>query len=262
MRLLIRVLLLGLLFISCKEEINNRPVNGNDTIIKPAVSSNPVAIRGQKWDVLLIEQIDSVEFYSLKSKVNPAEEKYVSITDRKLANRMLKGTVSFADYDDNSNLIPSDSGWIITSIKPRRGSLRTFDKYNEPGFTAYYPELDILLCEVGHQLEVSYNLATGETTENTGNPEEFVTSADKSMRLNGSYDGQECNHYFIQVKEKGHYQRKIPLYDVFEKRMPKGIGICQIDDAFWESNNTLYIKERLVFPNVYYKVVLVENRRK
>jgi len=260
MKLFIPLLLLSALFISCKEETesHNRHFGNSDTLVAtPQPKSSVNRMRGV-LDVLLIREIDSTEFYSIKAKVKPPEEKYNAITDKKLVNRMLKGVVSFADSDDDGNLIPSDTGWIVAGIKPRRGSIITFNKYDEPAFTAYYPELDILLCEGGHQTEVSFNLATGDSTENTGNPEEFVTSADKSIRLNGSYDGQECNHYFIQVKEKGQYRTEINLYDVFEERMPKSIGICNITDAFWEGNNILYLREKNVSPNVYYKVVFVE----
>lgn len=259
MKVIIRLLLVCALFVSCKEEKTAGHFGSSDTLVKQPGPKSPVSSLKTNWDVLLIKEIDSAEFYSIRAKVSPAKEEYTAITDRKLANRMLRGVVSFADYDGDTNtLVTSDSGWVVTRIKPRRGNIITFDKNNEPGFTAYYPELDILLCEAGHQTEVSFNLTTGDSTENTGNPAEFVTSADKTMRLNGSYDGQECNGYFIQVKEKGQYRSAIKLYEVFENRMPKSIGICQIADAFWEGNTTLYIREAITSPNVYYKVVLVE----
>lgn len=253
------ILLVFIVLQSCRQEDKDAQSVDEDTGIQNIFREKDEAIKDSirnNWYVALIEIIDSTKFYQKKEIAKPALEEYTSITDIKEVNLLLKDRVIFGDYNEDELLKTSDSGYTVMKIKPYKGEVITFNKYNEPGFLAYYPELDILLCEVGHQLEVSYNLTTGETTKNTGNPGEYVTSENGVMRLNGSYDGQECYGYFIQVKKDGRYQRIIPLQETFRDRMSSTPGICQISEAFWIGNEELYIRENNVFPNKYYRVKL------
>jgi len=211
--------------------------------------------------VLSITRIDSTEFLEAKRKAHFENKTYKVIRDFITAKKMLKGIVSFGDYE-NSEWIENDTGESVIEITPLNGK-KVIKAEPETYFVAYYPELDILLCEGGHTIDVSYNLLTGETTEDTGNPEFIVPSSDGTLRLNGHYDGQECYTTFIQQKEGGHFKKIIKLSEIFNSRMGE-FSLCTIGDSFWKNNTTLYLEETDNYQgrtqiSYYYSIKLMTN---
>jgi len=117
-------------------------------------------------------------------------------------------------------------------------------EHPEAFFIAYYPQEDILLLEGEHTTDVSFNLTTGEETENVGNPEYIIFSPSKQYRLNGHFNGQECSSWFIQKKIDGCYQKIIQIdsqreYEKSEFEKRARIWFCDIVDVFWQDDTTL-----------------------
>ena len=238
--LLIKLSIACLLLQSCNDKIPEESKKAKEEN-KPVTSVDTTKIKKQlKWDVSSIIRIDSTEFLEAKHKAHFENKTYTVISDFRTAKEMLKGIVSFGHYE-NSEWIENDTGESVIEIKPRNGKKVIKGEF-ETYFVAYYPELDILLCEGGHTIDVSYNLLTGETTEDTGNPELIVSSSDGTIRLNGHYDGQECYTTFIQQKQGDHFKKIIKLSEIFNNSMGE-FSLCTIGDSFWQNNTTLYLEE-------------------
>lgn len=149
-----------------------------------------------------VEIIDSVEYVSIKRKSKATNRNLVKITDYKEAKRILNGVVEFTD---NKNFGDKQA---IRKINFRNGKqFSNLNDYDYYFFVAYFPEEDILLCEGGHSTDLSFNLKNGNETEETGNPNLFISSPNNKYRLNGSYDGQQCNGYFIQASQNEHFKK-------------------------------------------------------
>jgi len=197
----------------------------------------PDIARNKGWEVVgipgtlsSIREIDSMEYFSAKEKINIPEINREKITDLKRAKKMLKGRVVWGEGDWSN---------AVYNIVFRSGKTFPRDDYSEMLFVAYYPQEEILLLEGGHSSDVSFNLNTGEKTENTGNPDYIVFSPSQKYRLNGYHSGHEWVYYFIQEKTDGQYQRIINLDDEFE--VVTGFRINFILDAYWENDTTLNI---------------------
>lgn len=241
MNRLINLFIVLLFLQACKQEAGQ---GINSPAIVAAPLADTIAVHEKKgiWDVVMIEQVDSATYYTARLKTPPLPEKYKAITDRKVVSQLLKGIVLLGDYDrETEKLVPSDTGWVVMDIRPRRGGRISDYNRDESIFTAYYPDLDILLCEGGHTTDMTFNLTTGETRESTGNPETFVTSPDKSMRLSAVFDGQECSSFYLHYNEGGTYRKVIQLEEVFDKRIGD-FALCKVGDAFWADSRTLYVQ--------------------
>lgn len=222
---------------------------------KEQVSNNETWEINEKDYSLTIELLDSVQYYAEKANANYKPEPLKKITDFTSAQKMLKGVVEFWDGDEEGE------SHGLRRILFRNGN--TFNnKYNEEFFVAYYPTEDILLLEGGHSLDVSFTLKNGKETEETGNPDHIVTSPNKKFRLNGFFDGQECIYYSIQKNINGTFQNVIPLNNVFIRN--ERINLCQLKEAFWSNDNTLFLTEMLydngdvAVTSKYYKVSIIK----
>ena len=87
--------------------------------------------------------------------------------------------------------------------------------------------------------DVSFNLKNGLETQDTGNPDEIISSPSKKKRLNGDFEGQQCYHYFIQEKFNGEYAKILELGKAFEDLT--GIWLCTIGPTFWRDDTYLYL---------------------
>jgi hypothetical protein len=189
-----------------------------------------------------IQKIDSVKYFALKGKTNITKTNWERITDLKQAKKRLKGRVIWGNDNEGKFLEDEQGDWVY-KIVFRNGKTYSED-YPEVGFIAYYPQEDILLLEGGHTTDVSFNLTTGEETEDVGNPEYIIFSPSKLYRFNGHFGGQECSNYFIQQKIDGHYRKIFQLNSTYEQEKSEfekraGIWLCRIIDAFWQSDTVL-----------------------
>lgn len=229
--------LILLLLQSCankKEEvIQNEPsvqLEKKDTAVTAKVTEKSVQY------VINVEIIDSLQYRSLSLKNKGESKEVIKITNLKEAKKLLKGIVEFDGSDD------SEENQAVKKINFRNGKkYEVPNEYDYSSFVAYYPEEDILLCEGGHATDVSFNLKNGEETELTGNPDLFIFSPNNTFRLNGSFDGQECNGYFIQKNSKGAFEKIINLETEFEKQTK--FMLCNIRGGFWTDDHTLLLEK-------------------
>ena len=194
-----------------------------------------------------IKKIDSKTYFALKEKATIPTTSLEVITDFEQAKKMLKGRVIWGKYDEEWKFVEDENGEedeeLVYKIVFRNGKIYPIE-YREAFFIAYYPQEDILLLEGGHASDISFNLTTGEETEDVGNPEYIIFSPSKQYRLNGHFGGQECSDYFIQKKINGHYQKFFQMTSLHgrgnsELEEKIGIWLCYITDAFWQSDTVL-----------------------
>ena len=199
---------------------------------------------------LNIEEIDSLQFFSVKDSSQYIADDFLKITNLNEVKKRLK---NIAVFDEEILDYPR-----LVKLKDRKNQTIKID--DEFTFVAYYPEEDILLCEGGHSIDVSFNLKNGEATNLTGNPDKIVTSMNKKHRLNGHFGGQQCSSYFIQKKSKDQFQKVIQLDTEFEKLTNK--MLCDIGDAFWINDNILFVTEDSSFglDTKYYKIKIIEGK--
>jgi len=202
--------------------------------IKKGLSTN------ETWEVtkdnysIIIEVLDSSQFYTEKHATKNTNKQLEKITHFETAKKLLNGIVEF--YDDKE---AGDDSHRLRRILFRNGDiLNSSNDYAY--FVAYYPSEDVILFEGGHSTDLSYNLKNGKQTEEAGNPDYIVDSPNNELRLNGFYGGQECVSYFIQKNRKGNFENTIPLSEAF---IGHKNSLCGVKEAFWTDNNTLYLKE-------------------
>ena len=214
-------------------------------------------------DIIELKELDSLAYYSLKEAVNPQKESIKAITDMAEVRRLLKGVAVWGITTDSGEAHESADGELLVKLTFRNGKVHAYgnnNDYDEQFFIAYYPQEDILLLEGGHTTDVSYNLSTGEATEDVGNPSYFVFSPSKKHRLNGHYNGQECSSYFIQQKDGSRYKKIVQLDEEFENIT--GIWLCTIHDSFWSDDEMLNLLTSMPINNgrdtqlLYYQIVL------
>lgn len=203
-----------------------------------------------------VEEIDSSNYNSIKNTANGATKKISKITNYQEAKKRLEGIVEFDEE------IPDYP--CVKDINFRNGKKPDGELYFELDaclFIAYFPEEDILLCEVGNAMDVSFNLTSGKETEETGNPDLFNFSPNANFRLNGHFGGEECYSYFIEKKINNEFVKIIQLDDAFEKLTKH--WLCTIGESFWTNENTLYLTETEYTENGiserYFKLTLIEN---
>ena len=189
-----------------------------------------------------VQKIDAKKYFAAKEKTNITKTNWEKITDLKQAKKILKGHVIWGNDNEGKFLEDEQGDWVY-KIVFRNGKIYSYE-YPEAFFIAYYPQEDILLLEGGHTTDISFNLTTGEETEDVGNPEYIIFSPSKLYRFNGHFGGQECSNYFIQQKIDGHYQKIFQLNSTYEQEKSEfekraDIWLCRIIDAFWESDTVL-----------------------
>ena len=202
--------------------------------------------------IIIVEQIDSIKYYLQNAKGNNPKNEIKKITDFKVAKKLLTGIVEFDETEIDYPMIKQ-----INFKNNQKRKNKSYFELDDCSFKAYYPDENILLCEGGHSTDVSFNLKNGKETEEAGNPDLFIFSPNNKFRLNGSYDGQECNGYFLQVEKNKNFEKIINLEQEV-KRQTK-ISICNIRDGFWSNNNTLYLeKYDFDFEHNKYKYIKIE----
>lgn len=202
---------------------------------------------------IMVNEIDAVQFHTIKKEKVSVQKKKVKITDFNEAIKTLRGIVEFDTQEE---------GYLfIKKINFRNGDIKTNQKgiLSECSFAAYFPEVDILLCKGGHETDVSFNLKNGKETEETGNPEQMTVSPKHEFRLNGYFGGQECYSYFIQKQTNNGYEKIIQLDEIFEK--PTDIWLCTIGQVFWIDERALYLEEtNLDEKSKFFKIEIIENK--
>src|SRR5690606_35076632 len=200
-------------------------------------------------DTLAIYGIDSLTYVQKRLKATISKDTLKYISDFADAKALLKGRVTFGDYNPQTRKIDSllkgempvkilaDNGKIIESNEERY--------FWDMHFVAYYPSEEVLLCEGGHSSDFSIDLKRGIVgAEIVGNPQYIQYSTTKKYRLNGWFPGQECATYFIQQRsEEGYdFYANVPMHSDTENFV-----WCNIAGAFWTSD------EELCFKNVLYE---------
>jgi hypothetical protein len=186
-----------------------------------------------------LRQVDSAVYFATKEKSPMPPEKPEKVTDIMQAKRLLKGRVTWGDYaPDGYEIVPKGQGELVCAMTARNGEHWGDENSDGYFFVAYYPQEDILLLEGGHTSDESFNLTTGQHTEEAGNPDYIVASPSGLYRLNGWFPGQECSVYFIQERAGEQYRNIVPLNDLFQKTT--GEWLCTVGEAFWESDDVLF----------------------
>jgi len=250
---------MALIFFSCKED--KVTTSTPDVLIEKLVDSTEIIVvepnNGDELNAILVEKIDSISFSKIKDSVRPPRKMLKKITDFKKVKKLLHGTVEFDDSEQYGEA-PA-----VKTINFKNGT-KFNDKngFYEAYFVAYFPTEEILLCEGGHSTDVSFDLKNGKLTEDTGNPNEMVSSPKSTVRLSSHYGGQECSAYFIQKKKNKEFEKIIQLDDEFKKIT--GHWLCTVGEAFWADEKTLYVSEtnnagetqKLV--TLYFKISLIK----
>lgn len=222
-------------FIQKKEKTNHN--TSQNTEILDTIPSDTTKKELNRFSAeetpITIEKI-SEELFLSEQKKAPKQDSIPRVTNFENAKQLLEGVVEFRN---------SKNEWeqkMPQKIHFRNG-LVLEDNYlfSEIGFVAYFPSEDILLFEGGHTSDFSLHLASGKQTEEVGNPEYIVASPQNKIRLNGSFGGQECSHYFIQQYRNGEWLKIIELDEIFQKITEK--WLCSVAEAFWTDENTLYL---------------------
>ncbi|MBD1421545.1 hypothetical protein [Sphingobacterium chuzhouense] len=225
--------ILALLFIgliSCEQNLKNNQDKQSTEIIEPSKKENVTVVKPDPPIINIeIEKINKDQFSSAKQQEKfskPAEK----VIDYKTVQKQLAGIVDFYEAD----------GYLgINKINFRNGALvEDEEQLRECSFVAYFPADDILLLEGGHTTDVSFNLGTGQSTYDAGNPGTATVSPRGEYRLNRVFEGQQCFEHFIQKKQRGKFQKIAGLNEIFEKKTGK--WLCVIEKEFWTDDHTLY----------------------
>ncbi|MDR6969567.1 hypothetical protein J2X31_003600 [Flavobacterium arsenatis] len=236
-KLITLLLATAFLFQSCenkREKTKEKSFLKEDNIsIKTNEEKTDLPEEDGKYSII-VEQIDSLQYYLQKEKDDNQNIEIKKITDFKVARKLLVGIVEFDEKDIDYPMVKK-----INFINNRKPTHKSYFELDDCSFKAYFPNENILLCEGGHTTDVSFNLINGQETELTGNPDYIKTSPNKLFRINGHYDGQECSSYFIQKKTKNEFEKIIQLDTEFEKQTKK--WLCIMGDNFWKDDTTFYL---------------------
>ncbi len=246
---------LASMLFSCRGtmEKTTLPIAITDTLGVPAANERKDTFLAEPSGIKVeIEKITTAQFdlAHQDAKANPPVEK---ITDLEEVQKKLAGVIEFKEDGDYLG---------IKKINFRNGtSSRDKTDFEEYSFMAYFPTEDILLCEGGHTIDVSFDLGTGEDTYQVGNPDQAVTSPNGKYRLNKVFEGQECFYHFLQKKEKNRFSKVFELGELFEKKTNK--WLCVTEKEFWTDDYTLYFGLVIQYKedgneHEYYKVTIAE----
>ena len=240
-----------LLNIQCGNPADNQSSNEKiDTVVNKSISTSVTLFDN---DTIRISKIDSVQYFQARTeffKPKDQADTLVYIEDFQKAKSLLKGRVTFGQYNNDLNIIDSTlDGTMIAKIVFSNGEeIEANDQqyFWDMGFWRYYPTEDILLCEGGHSSDFSFDLKNGIIgPEWVGNPDYINESPNKTYRLNGWFPGQECSDYFIQRKTSNGYEHLVTIpMDLTKKQF----DLCTIGEIFWISENHFY------FRNTYFGI--------
>lgn len=175
---------------------------------------------------------DSVLFNRLYDKFKTHEPVPFRVTDIDSIRTLIKGKVEMEknEYD----II------LVHSFKALNGKEKVFLPYTEEGLLlAYYPEYNFLLMEGGHSSDEGYDLTTGESIYEAGNPATQMFSPQRLYRISGIYGGQECSTYIIQIANQG--ERLHKMGNIFSETS----NVCNIHRYFWENDHVFYFSEKV-----------------
>lgn len=248
--------LLFLVFISCDKKTQESqtiaPEIKIDTLKAPDSIIDLPEIKGSYS--FSVEEMDSVSFITTKKMAPQKRPKPEKISDFKTVKKLLNSVVEFDDSEKYGDA-PA-----VKKINFKNGtSFSNEDDFYEAYFIAYFPSENILLCEGGHSTDVSFNLKNGKLTEETGNPNEILTSPNNKFRLTSHYGGQECSAYIIQKNNNGDFEKILQLDEYFEKITK--LSLCIIKENFWLDDATLFFSSTLPdkngkFGTKYFKILL------
>ena len=209
-----------------------------------------------------LKQISESEYTTKKQQSENLQHKpYEVITDfaeaqKILGDRLKEIEVYEKEQDYRYNAIE------ITFKDGVKKRLSEYDYY----FTAYFPQLEILLFEGGHQSDQPFDLNNSNYAVTItddfpyhiriGNPYSHRVSPDKQLRINGFHDGQDCLYRFL---EKWNKSTKKYEFVGFLWGTESIWDLCWVFECFWTSNN------KVIFSNFsrgkeYYEVTFIENK--
>ncbi|MFC4636073.1 SH3 domain-containing protein [Dokdonia ponticola] len=183
-------------------------------------------------DLITIKQIDKVTYTELSQRASKKIRKPKAIQHIDSIKMMLKNRVDWVLESEEATYSVSKT---IKKIHLENGFKVVFDLscvdfgFSE-GYSAYYPEYDILVLEGGHTTDRCFSLKTGETELTIGNPEYMISSPNNSYRLNGYFGGQECISYFFQKNENGKF--------VYLTELNSHFDICRFKTFYWINETT------------------------
>lgn len=236
------ILAVAVLIFSCQQSKHNdeRKV---DSLAMPSITNHKDSLAFAN-DTISLYRIDSIQFFEAKGSDQLKNDTIAYIDDFKVVKELLKGQVTFGDWDDDSRFIDSTrDGQMIAFIRFPNGDTinPNYQKYTwDAGFVRYYPSEYILLMEGGHTSDFSIDLKQGLVdVDLVGNPAYIVYSPKKKYRMNGSFPGQECSDYFLQYQTAEGYKllSRIPM-----DFSSYGFDLCTLTDIFWKSENELYFR--------------------
>ncbi len=197
--------------------------------------------------MIRIYKIDSISFFKERQQADYRRDTIASISDVKVARKLLQGRVIFGDYIPGKDMEIDTllEGNLIAQVRLNDGRLLTAGKTEgaidllENVFVKYFPSEEILLLEGGHTTDQAIDLRQGKwDVEEIGNLDYVYFSKHKKYRLNGMFNGQECSSYFLQKKENEVYltYAQIPLdwTDNFE--------LCTLKEIFWKEDRQVYFR--------------------
>ncbi|WP_378174048.1 SH3 domain-containing protein [Aquimarina sp. SS2-1] len=185
---------------------------------------------------VILDEISKEEFHQQQGEnhSNPSVKK---ITDLKKIQSILKNQlIGEYDEEDNFNIkkVLTDNGKEVSGFYEE-----------ECVISAYYPQYHYLLFECGHASDYLINLKNGEDDINRiGNPDYYLSSPQKTFRLNGYYSGQ-TNVHFLEKNNKN----AAPEY-LFS--ISSLIQSDYLEKYFWKDDNTILLKVE----KMYYKIQL------
>lgn len=234
------------LCMACQQNKVKNPVSPP---IKEGIVSEKPAVDSLVFQdkMIRIYKIDSVSFFKEQQKADYKRDTIASISDVKVAKKLLRGRVVFGDYIPGKameidTLVEGD---VIAQVRLNDGRLLTAGKTEgaidllENMFVKYFPSEEVLLLEGGHTTDQALDLRQGKwDIEEIGNLDYVYFSKHKKYRLNGMYGGQECSSYFLQKKENEVYltYAQIPL------DWNNNFEFCTLKDIFWNGDQQLYFR--------------------
>lgn len=238
------IVLLFVVIISCEQKVNTKIEIDTISVKEPVPVEAERPVKSIPHPATLtIEKINAAQFNTATQQAK-ASKPLKKITDFKTVEKLLTGVVDFKEME----------GYLtVNKINFRNGtSTGNKDQLDECTFVAYFPTEEILLLEGGHTTDVSFDLKTGQTTYDAGNPDLVSTSPGGKYRLNKVFEGQECFYHFIQEKKNGKFQKVFELDKIFKKKFNK--WLCVIEKGFWTNDDTFYFREVIQYKetgNVY-----------
>ena len=250
--------LLFILFIQCKNEektINddtNSGIEQTEINVESAEKINSYSFEIEVADSVLFKK-EQIKFQIKKKKIN-------RITDGDSIIQLTKNR-AIIKYDIVGN-DPNKRLYYLEKITVESGEVIYCNNHGECGLVEYYPDENIIVSECGHSSDDCYNLLTGKSTTQVGNPAYILESPSKKFRLNGYFPGQECSSYFMQKKMNGQYLKVFEINEVYPyKKVPE--NFCNMENLFWSDDYTLNFsiknyKDKNTGIDEYYKLKVKE----